>query len=124
VLALVCMSGCLSVIPPAVETDVLVDERACTGTPPEGEESECIGITATECSCNNDGTMIAVNKAFVASIEERRLEGNAVCGDQISRSETCCANGAACIDGRCELVGPRGRSLESDCINPIDTAPE
>lgn len=122
-LSLVC--SCLSVIPPGEDTDVLPEERACTGTAPDGEESECIGITATSCSCNNDGTMIAVNASFVDAIEERRLAaGASPCNAAISDSETCCANGAACLDGRCELVGPRGRSLESECVNPIESAPE
>lgn len=120
--------GCLSVIPSEAESGILDEERACSGSGPE--ESECIVVAAGRCSCSNDGALTAANVAFVDDIEARRREDLAnpsgeLCRDAISDSETCCATGAACVDGRCELLGPRGGRLASDCANrdPVDVEP-
>lgn len=115
------LTSCANVIPSEAVSGILEEERVCTGTPPAGEDSECIGLQASSCSCNSGGSLTAVNVAFVDDIEARRAAaGPAPCPAEISDDETCCADGAACSDGRCELLGPRGRSLVNDCGLAVD----
>lgn len=74
------------------------------------DNRDCRVVDGSCCSCgqNFTATLTAINAAALDEVEARRttLCAERPCQNAGSQSPTCRAQGAACVDRRCELVGP------------------
>lgn len=88
------------------------DDRVCD------DNRDCRVVDGSCCSCaqNFTATLTAINAASLDEVEARRttLCAERPCQNAGSQSPTCCAQGAACVDLRCELVGPLDTVLGAD----------
>jgi hypothetical protein len=99
--------GDFGMIPSApIPTVITPADRECTGP------NQCIVVDEDCCDCNSGTTegFTAINQSALAAVEERRTTecGVFACPSAMSMNPTCCATGAACIEGRCEVIGPLG----------------
>jgi|GEM_PF-2146471 len=96
------------------------DERACLS------DGDCTLTNTHCCSCNNGGTMAAINQTRLTGLLQRRMSGceSMACPQKVSDDATCSATTAVCVKGRCEVNVPASAKKPSGIgVEPIAPTP-
>lgn len=107
--------GTVGVIESVVDDRIIADgDRVCAAS------SECVVVAADCCGCGGGGRATAIRRDARDGVDARRGDScvGVSCVDGLEEGPTCCAQQAACVDGRCELFGVRGVKQSQRCRLP------